>query len=1416
MFSTYLNCEITIGAFGSDSFPITVRGPGGDASGSLAALDADPAFQELIARLATPGIDADVLDKLGQQLFAALFHGPVRDVYIRSQGVLSGGHGMRLTFNIDDGTAASALHWELLYDPDQGQLALLDMPVVRYLPQQAVIPTLKTALPLKVLLTGAQTTPDDQVGRGLEAIKDVLEGPNLSPYVEITVEPHLTFAKLQKLLRQGFHVWHFVGRVATDPRSGTAQIFCEDTNQPRAINAQQLNILLNRSGVRLVILDTISDGELALDPLRRLAAAVVRAQVPAAIGAQFTAHAESAQAFTEEFYRALAEGFPIDACVTEGRKAVMSAVGLDQIDWASPVVYTRVPDGQLFDLPAASAPDVTGQIVFPAGELWRGGAVQVSSVDGVLLFPAGPPQIERLEQNPRPPRRVRGFIGRERELAEIQSELQPNGGVWLYGPNGCGMSTLLREAVNTPAAGALPDGVAYVEGGTEPPFLDDVLQRLFERFYSASPPLKVDPAAARSALSKVQALFALDSLPLKNADLGRLADTLADSAVLIAADLAGPDTLLRLRLGGLTPRDAIRLYAAVVDLAEPEADVAALLERFVDALDNMPLPLLLLGRILRHRAALGDSRVPAEHLGQALNSLTDMLTQERDPMARAVGLALLDLAPADRAALASLARISGPDAELATIAAGAGLPPAAALAALERLAEMGLVESSADRFALASLSLRRALGRALPDGHEPSQLAAFYADVVGGGKAIGRDRAAQLVALVTTRRGDLGWIERERTNLMAAIETLLAEGKPDQAGALARALEPVLVLRGLWSCWGQVIGWAEQAGRASGNQALLSWALHARGTRAGLYGDRTTARDDLGAAREIRLKLGDQTGAAASLRNLSYLRLLQAPPVVYRHRRRGGGPLRLLGLILGVLLALGTVYGASAYTGLLPAALVPDLGPLPQSLISNASRLVESIAPGLLLPTPAEPPTSVPALAAADTPSPVPTATLAPSAAPTSAPTSIPANTLIPSASPRPSAVETPSVVETPITTQTPSVLAETAAVGIPGASVEATAVEATAAVGISGASLEATAVEATAVEATALAGTAAAIPSAAPALSSLPEPSASPTLTPIPTPTLTPTPAALAAVCQDLGRAVIAFYYAWYDTVDWRSGKTSTGDLPSPTYAGGDDATLERHLSLADEAGIDAFACAWKGPGDATTTNRCKSLMTLARGHRAKVAMFADQADTRWFIGKPDVMISALQTLTNDFMGDAGYYRVNGRPVMLVWQAEQFDVATWQSIRQQVDPNHEQFWMGGTTEFDRLDVFDSLFYFDITNYYSASNHETQYMSSYIGRLAQYNQAHPGANKPFIATVQAGYDDTINRPGSTHPVEPHTRDASFYKATWQFAINKRACAVMLSTFNEFLEGAYIEPSEQFGRVYLDTTTQFAQQYKGAP
>ena len=103
--------------------------------------------------------------------------------------------------------------------------------------------------------------------------------------------------------------------------------------------------------MRLIVLDACKGAKLATDPFRSTAPALIRAQIPAVVAMQFTVPEEATRAFATEFYRALAQGFPIDACVTEGRKAVMNATGLGRADWGIPVVYTRAHDGRLFELP---------------------------------------------------------------------------------------------------------------------------------------------------------------------------------------------------------------------------------------------------------------------------------------------------------------------------------------------------------------------------------------------------------------------------------------------------------------------------------------------------------------------------------------------------------------------------------------------------------------------------------------------------------------------------------------------------------------------------------------------------------------------------------------------------------------------------------------------------------------------------------------------------------------------------------------------------------------------------------------------------------------------------------------------------------------------------------------------------------
>jgi hypothetical protein len=50
------------------------------------------------------------------------------------------------------------------------------------------------------------------------------------------------------------------------------------------------------------------------------------------------------------FYEALSDGIPVDMAVGEARKAVSLAV-TNSLEWGTPVLYMRSPDGVLFDLP---------------------------------------------------------------------------------------------------------------------------------------------------------------------------------------------------------------------------------------------------------------------------------------------------------------------------------------------------------------------------------------------------------------------------------------------------------------------------------------------------------------------------------------------------------------------------------------------------------------------------------------------------------------------------------------------------------------------------------------------------------------------------------------------------------------------------------------------------------------------------------------------------------------------------------------------------------------------------------------------------------------------------------------------------------------------------------------------------------
>jgi hypothetical protein len=184
-------------------------------------------------------------------------------------------------------------------------------------------------------------------------------------------------------------------------------------------------------------------------------------------------------------------------------------------------------------------------------------------------------------------------------------------------------------------------------------------------------------------------------------------------------------------------------------------------------------------------------------------------------------------------------------------------------------------------------------------------------------------------------------------------------------------------------------------------------------------------------------------------------------------------------------------------------------------------------------------------------------------------------------------------------------------------------------------------------------------------------------------------------------------------------------------------------------------------------------------------------------------------------------YLRVDGRPVMLVWNPKSVyaptggrvnaksaeAVSAWSSLIAEVDPQRKGLWIAEGDFFDLLGVFDGIFPYSI----AWAGDPASQLASY-GETVRSRATALGARKVWAATAMPGYDDTrIN--GRTPTFAVSRQNGSYYERTFQGAIDSRPDWVVITSFNEWLEGTQIEPSQTYGRQYLDLTRTLADRFK---
>lgn len=290
--------------------------------------------------------------------------------------------------------------------------------------------------------------------------------------------------------------------------------------------------------------------------------------------------------------------------------------------------------------------------------------------------------------------------------------------------------------------------------------------------------------------------------------------------------------------------------------------------------------------------------------------------------------------------------------------------------------------------------------------------------------------------------------------------------------------------------------------------------------------------------------------------------------------------------------------------------------------------------------------------------------------------------------------------------------------------------------------------------------------------------------------------------------RLVLAFYYTWFDENSWAPNRVP--DTPQQPYVSRDRAAMGRQIDQAKAAGIDAFVVSWYGPRveDNQTETNLRALLdeASARGFRIAVDL---EVSGPFFHNAGDVQ-AALAALLSTHAQHPAYLRSEGRAVVFFWRQQRYNTGVWQAIRNAVDPGRGSLWIEEGVDVSPLSVFDGHHLYSVT-----WNPQTD-MGATARKFAQRTRAAAarlGAPKVYVATVMPGYDDRKTGRGNAFAVG--REDGAYYERSWQGAISSAPDWIVITSFNEWPEGTYIEPSQAYGTRYLELTAQWAAAFRNS-
>lgn len=345
------------------------------------------------------------------------------------------------------------------------------------------------------------------------------------------------------------------------------------------------------------------------------------------------------------------------------------------------------------------------------------------------------------------------------------------------------------------------------------------------------------------------------------------------------------------------------------------------------------------------------------------------------------------------------------------------------------------------------------------------------------------------------------------------------------------------------------------------------------------------------------------------------------------------------------------------------------------------------------------------------------------------------------------------------------------------------------------------------------------------------------------------PLPGGQNAVEPPTNRWVVAHYFNWFSTPqgrggwrhwDWQGngpkhdpntirddGRHDIASVYYPLigpYDSYDPHVVEYHMRTAQAAKIDGFCLDWYGLPSLENKGMPLLLAAADRLGFKLCVCFEDKAMFGYHYAprtRAEAVENAIENLAYILRHHAihpSYLRIDGKPVIVNF--------SWSEPGDGVQQGVDGF---SAEEYARIldavrQKFDVIFVHDYhahikASYWSVADSVYPWLDTNGDALTEFyresDRRHAAGNLRFRSgLVYPGFDNRAVWGWGQGPTVTPREDGAFYERSWNIVQSNGVDFVHVATWNDFAEGAVIEPTVEFGFTYLEQTERLAARFKG--